>query len=406
MVLFENLRIAIQALRANAMRSLLTTLGIFIGVAAVIAVVSIVQGLQHMLSGQFQEVGATFVIVLPDQQNQGPGVVSRQVKLTWEDGQALERDVPQIAEITPLILGNETAKYRERKHQTLVFGVNENWSDVNNHAVDRGRFFSHIDLSHRRKVAVVGEKVVEELRLGSQPIGKDIYVGGLPVTVIGVMEEKGRSLGTDIDDLLFIPFETALGVFGRRAGDQVQLRLQVDPSASMELAKENIRRVLRARHKITQDQPDDFQILVQDELLKSFSSALNMVTAVVGGIVSVALLVAGIGIMNIMLVSVTERTREIGLRKAVGARKKDILVQFLIEAVTLSLIGGALGVAGGYAIGAGVAKVLPGDWPPAHVPVWAVLLGFGFSAFVGVFFGIYPAGKAAKLDPIEALRYE
>ena len=406
MVIFENLRIAIQALRANAMRSLLTTLGIFIGVAAVIAVVSIVQGLQHMLTDQFQSVGATFVIVLPDQQNQGPGVVSRQVKLTWEDGQALDREVPQIAEITPLILGNETVKYRERQHRTLVFGVNENWSDVNNHAVDRGRFFSPIDLSHRRKVAVVGEKVVEELRLGSQPIGKDIYVGGLPVTIIGVMETKGRSLGTDIDDLLFIPFETALGVFGRRAGDQVQLRLQVDPSASMELAKENIRRVLRVRHKIPEDQPDDFQVLVQDELLKSFSSALNMVTAVVGGIVSVALLVAGIGIMNIMLVSVTERTREIGLRKAVGARKKDILVQFLIEAVTLSLIGGALGVAGGYAMGAGVAKVLPGDWPPAHVPVWAILLGFGFSALVGVFFGIYPAGKAAKLDPIEALRYE
>ena len=176
--------------------------------------------------------------------------------------------------------------------------------------------------------------------------------------------------------------------------------------AAVERSLDGIKRLLRQRHKIAKDQPDDFEIILQDEILKTVGSVLGMVTAVVGGVVGIALLVGGIGIMNIMLVSVTERTREIGTRKAVGARRQDILIQFLIEAVTLSLVGGAIGLASGYGLGAMVASLLPGDWPPAHVPLWAVGLSFGFSAVVGIFFGIYPAGKAARLDPIEALRYE
>jgi len=174
----------------------------------------------------------------------------------------------------------------------------------------------------------------------------------------------------------------------------------------VEQVKDEITRVLRVRHRIAEGQPDDFEVVLQDEILKTVGSILGSVTAVVGGVVGIALLVGGIGIMNIMLVSVTERTREIGVRKAVGARRQDVLVQFLIEAVTLSLVGGGLGVGLGFALGAGVAKALPGDWPAAHVPLWAVLLALGFSVLVGVFFGIYPAGKASRLDPIEALRYE
>jgi putative ABC transport system permease protein len=406
-IFIENFRIALDALRANALRSILTTLGIIIGVAAVIAVVSIVQGLQYMITVQLQGVGATFIMVLPEQQqNQGPGIVARQVKLTWDDGLALEREVPGIEQITPLIAGNEVTKYQERQHTTLVIGVNENWPEVNNHTVDRGRFFGHIDLSHRRKVAVVGQQVVEELRLGSQPIGKDIYVGNLPVTVVGIMEEKGQSLGQDIDDLIFIPFDTGLNLFGRRSGDQVQLRLQAESPEVVEQVRDGIVQVLRRRHRIPEGQPDDFQVLLQDEILESVGSILGMITTVVGAVVGVALLVGGIGIMNIMLVSVTERTREIGVRKSVGARRQDILIQFLIEAVTLSLVGGAIGVALGFGLGTLVANLLPGDWPPAHVPVWAVAVAFGFSALVGIFFGIYPAGKASRLDPIEALRYE
>jgi putative ABC transport system permease protein len=389
------------------MRSLLTTLGIIIGVAAVIAVVSIVQGLQFLLTQQLQGVGATYVMVLPNQQqNQGPGVVTRQVELTWEDGKAIRDSIPGVKLITPLLIGQQPAKYRDRQHTTLVLGVNDDWPEVNNHTVEHGRFLSSVDLLHRRKVAVIGKRVIEELRLGDNPIGREMYVGTIPVTVVGIMEEVGQSLGTDVDDLIFIPFETSLMLFGRNAADQVQLRMQAENTQVVEQVKDDIGRLLRRRHRIPDGQPDDFQVLVQDEILDTVNTILGNVTAVVGAVVGVALLVGGIGIMNIMLVSVTERTREIGIRKSVGARRQDVLVQFLIEAVTLSLAGGALGLALGYGIGAVAAKMLPGDWPPAYVPFWAIALAFGFSSIVGIFFGIYPAGKAAALDPIDALRYE
>ena len=210
MVFLENFRIALAALRANTMRSILTALGIIIGVAAVIAVVSIVQGLQFMITKELQGVGATYMMVLPDMPQQGPGVVARQVKLTWEDGQAIEQQVPGIALVTPVVAGRQQVKYRDRKHDPgFILGVNENWQEVMNHTVGQGRFFSRIDLQNRRKVAVIGTEVVEELDLGQQPIGKEIYVGSLPATVIGVMEEKGQTLGEDLDDLVFIPFDSA-----------------------------------------------------------------------------------------------------------------------------------------------------------------------------------------------------
>jgi len=347
-------------------------------------------------------------MVLPKQdQNQGPGIVARQVRLTWDDGRAILAQVPGIRMMTPLVGGRSTAKYRDRQHDPdFVFGVNESWPEVSNYTVDRGRFFSRLDLVERRKVAVVGPKVVDELALGTEPIGKEIYVGALPVTVIGVMEKRGVSLGTDIDNLVFVPFDTALALFGRSAADQVQLRMQVADAETVDQVEDEITRVLRVRHRIPEGQPDDFDVVLQEQILETVGRILGGVTAVVGGVVGIALLVGGIGIMNIMLVSVTERTREIGVRKAVGARRQDVLVQFLIEAVTLSLVGGGIGLALGYGMGAAVSAALPGDWPAAHVPLWAVLLALGFSVAVGVFFGIYPAGKASRLDPIEALRYE
>jgi putative ABC transport system permease protein len=407
MVLGENFRVALGALRANKMRSILTTLGIIIGVAAVIAVVSIVQGLQFMITKELQGVGATYIMVLPLQENQGPGIAARQVKLTWDDGQEILRRVPGVRLITPLVGGRKTTKYRDRQHDPdFIFGVNENWPEIGNHAVEQGRFFSRLDLEHRRKVVVVGRTVVDELRLGEQPVGKEIYIGDLPATVIGVFEKRGQSLGTDVDDLVFIPYDTALQIFGRAAGDQVQLRMQAESTDVVEQVKDGITQLLRQRHKIPKNDPDDFQVMLQDEILKTVGSVLGYVTAVVGGVVGIALLVGGIGIMNIMLVSVTERTREIGVRKAVGAKRQDVLVQFLIEAVLLSLVGGVIGLGLGYGLGVAVSAILPGDWPAAHVPLWAVALALGFSGVVGVFFGIYPAGKASRLDPIEALRYE
>jgi putative ABC transport system permease protein len=406
LVFLENFRIAFSALRANKMRSILTALGIIIGVAAVIAVVAIVQGLQFMITEQLQGVGATFMLVQADAQRDMPGMVARQVKLTWEDGQAIEQRVPGVKMITPSIFGRATLKYRDRKHTPFaVIGVNENWQDVTNQTVEQGRFFSGVDLSNRRKVVVIGPDIIDELDLGPNPIGKEIYLDAYPATVIGIMEEKGQSLGMNVDDIVFVPFDSALTLFGRNAGDQVQLRLQAESPDVVEQVKDGITRLLRQRHNLPREQPDDFDIQTQDEILDTVNSILGGVTAVVGGVVGIALLVGGIGIMNIMLVSVTERTREIGVRKAVGARRQDVLIQFLIEAVTLSLVGGAIGLGLGYGLGVVVAKAIP-NFPPAHVPLWAVVLAFGFSAVVGIFFGIYPAAKASRLDPIEALRYE
>jgi len=405
LIFVENFRIAFSALRANLMRSILTTLGIIIGVGAVIAVVSIVQGLQYMFNQQFQGVGATFIMVMPDQsrnENQ-----ARQVRLTWDDGKAVRDEVPGIRQITPVLTGSTEVKFRDRQHRPdIIFGVNSDYPDVANHTVDRGRFISQIDLEHRRKVAVVGQEVADELKLGDNPIGKEIYIGDMPATVIGVMEERGQSLGRNQDNLVFVPFDAALSLFGRNAGDKVSLYIQTTGTDVVDETKAGIQRILRQRHRIAKDAEDDFRVVKQDEILRITNNFLNSVTAVVGGVVGIALLVGGIGIMNIMLVSVTERTREIGVRKAVGARRQDILVQFLIEAVTLSLLGGAVGLLVGWGLGAAVASALPGDFPPARVPVWAAGLAFGFSAMVGIFFGIYPAGKASRLDPIDALRYE
>ncbi|HLX07146.1 MAG TPA: ABC transporter permease [Thermoanaerobaculia bacterium] len=408
MVVLESLRIALAALRANGMRSLLTTLGIVIGVAAVVAVVSVVQGLQHLASDVFEGVGAAFVHVEVNQDRQrGPGLIAKQVKLTAEDAQAVREQVSGIRYFTRIAAGSAQVKYGERRHQPeSVMGVDEAYQEVMNHAVDRGRFLSRLDLENHRKVAVIGPKVADKLKLGRQPLGKEIYVGNLPVTVIGVMEAKGEALGTDLDDRVFLPFGTAQELFGRAATDRVELDLQAVAPAQVDAVRDAIRRLLRHRHQLPAGRPDDFRVIVQDELLKQITGFLSGVTAVVGGVVAIALLVGGIGIMNVMLVSVTERTREIGVRKAVGARRRDILLQFLIEAVALALAGGIAGLALGYGLGVLVVAVVPAHLPPAHVPLWAVGLSCGFSAAVGIFFGIYPAGKAARLDPIEALRFE
>jgi putative ABC transport system permease protein len=406
-VFLENFRIALTALRANLMRSILTTLGIVIGVASVVAVVSVVQGIQFLANNVFAGVGATFIVVEPKRAEGPPGMVTHEVKLTWADGKALRDQVQGIRLITPILTGTAKVKYGDRQHQPgAVKGVNADYQDVMNQTVDRGRFLSPIDIADRRKVAVLGTKVVDELKLGANPIGREIYVGSYPATVVGVMEQRGQALGEDRDDLVFIPFDSAAAVFGRDAADQVELDLQAQRPELVEQVRDGIKQVLRKRHRLAKAQPDDFDVVVQDEILKQVNGFLGGVTAVIGGVVAIALVVGGIGIMNIMLVSVTERTREIGVRKAVGARRRDVLVQFLVEAVSLSLAGGLLGLLLGYGLGALVVAVVPVHLPPAHVPLWAVSLAFGFSAAVGIFFGIYPASKAARLDPIDALRYE
>ena len=312
-MLFENLRIALAAIWTNAMRSALTTLGIVIGVAAVIAVVSIVQGFQAMLSSELDALGTNYIQVMPRQSFSIPGMAQRPVRLTWDDGQEIQRLVRGVERISPLIFANEEVKFRDRQHRTMVLGVDAEWPAVNNTGVERGRFFTHLDLDRRSKVVVVGLDILDELRM-PEPIGQEIYVGTTAMTVIGIMESKGESLGRDFDDSVLIPFGSALTIFGREVGDRVQLQLLAENQEMVVPVREGIERVLRQRHHIAEGDQDDFRVVVQDEMRKMYSRVLGGVTAMVGGIVGIALLVGGIGIMNIMLVSVTERTREIGLR--------------------------------------------------------------------------------------------
>ncbi|MFL6192559.1 MAG: ABC transporter permease [Thermoanaerobaculia bacterium] len=405
MVFLENFRIALAALRANLMRSILTTLGIIIGVAAVIGVVSIVQGLQYTITQQLQGVGATFIAVSPKQDRGNfPGVAARQVKLTSEDAQAIEEKVPGVKMMAPSIIGRATVKHKDRKHNPfLVLGVTDKYQDVANQGVDRGRFFSQVDLDNHRKVVVIGPKIAEELDLGGDPLGKEIYIDIYPATVIGVMEKKGQNLGMDWDDIVYVPFSAAANLFGRNAAERVELRLQAENAESVEQVKDGISRLLRQRHKIPADEPDDFKIQTQDEILDSVNKILGSVTAVVGGVVGIALLVGGIGIMNIMLATVLERTREIGVRRAVGARSTDIRFQFIVESFAISLIGGLAGIVVGLALARGVAAFA--GWQTI-VTSASILLSTGVAMVVGLASGIYPATRAAALDPIEALRYE
>jgi putative ABC transport system permease protein len=405
-VLWENLRIALRSIWAHKMRSVLTTLGIIIGVAAVIGVVSIVQGLNFWIAGQLQGVGATYIRVDSRRDPSDPDLANRGNTLTYEDGQAIVEQIPEIVAFSPITFRSDRVRRGKRTSTPFVLGVGSAFQEVTNTWVEKGRFFSSLDEASRAHVCVVGTKVVEDLELGEQPLGKDVTIGNTVFTVIGVMEKLGQILGANRDSLIVIPFTTARELYGQQAIEQFfRLDLQARSAADVERAKDLITDLLRRRHGLRPGQANDFQVTLQEELLETTSSILGAITKVVGAVVGIALLVGGIGIMNIMLVSVTERTREIGIRKAVGARKGDILVQFLIEAVTLSALGGVVGILAGWGIGILGAKAIPG-FPPAHVPLWAVALGFGFASAVGILFGVYPAAKAAALDPIESLRYE
>jgi len=404
-VIWDNLLIALQAIRANKMRSLLTMLGIIIGVAAVIAVVSIVQGLDHVISTQFEGVGVTYIMVFPRQDLQDPDLAGREVTLTYEDGLAIMERATGLKYFNPIFVRGEVTRSGSRRHASMLLGVGPFHQEVSNHWVDRGRFFSDLDLQRSARVCMVGQEVIDELEIEEPILGTDLIVGSSAFTIVGIMEYQGEMLGQNQDDFVLIPITAARDIYGIEAFKQLRLDFQAESAETVQMAKDQIKEILRARHRIPEDVKNDFQVLLQEELLETTGAILGTITSVVAGIVSIALLVGGIGIMNIMLVSVTERTREIGVRKAVGARKSDILIQFLIEAVTISLVGGLIGVLVGWGLGILGANAIPG-FPPAFVPLWAIALAFGFAALVGVFFGTYPAAKAAALDPIEALRHE
>lgn len=404
----ENLSIALKALWANKMRSILTTLGVIIGVASVIAVVSLVQGMQHGLSQELQGVGATYVTVFPDAGEERNTLAPKIPALTYEDGEAIVRGASEIREFTPIFFRNAETQHLDQRHTLILLGVSESYQEVVNHWVDHGRFFTSFDMEAKKQVCMIGIEAARQLGIDSEPIGKVIRINGTPFTVVGIMEKKGSSFGQDRDDLVLIPFPTAARIYGSDAIRSVRLDFQASTPERIDLAKEQIGEILRARHRLKKGEKNDFRIILQEEILKTVGKVLTNTSLVMGAIVGIALLVGGIGIMNIMLVSVTERTREIGIRKSVGARRKDVLIQFLIEAVTLSGAGGIIGVVTGMALAAAVRELLTKwiEFPAIHTPVWAVVLAVGFCAALGVIFGIYPAAKASKLDPIEALRYE
>ena len=401
----ENLMLALRAIWANKMRSLLTVLGIVIGTAAVIAVVSIVQGFTKVITNEVEGLGSTAIFVEPQRPAGKEGEKLNRIELTWDDGQALMRLAPSVEVATPFLARFGKVKFEENSADYQIFGVQPLFQDIRHYFVERGRFFSVVDERERLNVCVVGQAVLKELKLPAEPIGRVLSISGRAFQIVGVMENRAELLGQQLDKFVMIPFGTAVGMYGDEAARQIALLVQAKNPDLVDRAADEIEDVLRAQHRLRPDQPNDFHVGTQKELLKTFNRVFNSVTYIMAGIVSIALLVGGIGIMNIMLVSVTERTREIGVRKAVGARRSHILQQFVIEAIVLALVGGIVGIAMGFGVGQIAAMLIP-NWPGSFVPTWAVVLSFGFCSLVGLFFGIYPAAKASRLDPIESLRYE
>ena len=404
-MLVENLAIALKALWANKLRSLLTILGILIGVAAVIAVVSIVQGFFFAVNNIFKDLGSGWVRVVSYRPPGAEGEKLGRIALTRADAVALRDAGHEIVDVAPMMFGFRSVKKGDRQVATTIAGTVPSYMDIVGFYIGNGRFFTEIDDSHRRKVCVVGAKVAADLELPDDPIGSHVTIGDGDFTIVGMMEKRGELIGISLDDFVFIPYGTALNLFGEEQEGNVLLEIAIRSSDRLELARSQIVDVIRRSHRLKMDQPDDFRIVSQEQIVGVINQVSAISTYVAGGVAGIALFVGGIGIMNIMLVSVTERTREIGVRKAVGARRVNILLQFLIEATVLTLIGGALGIAAGVGAGHLAASLIP-RFPAAHVPIWAIIAGFGVSAIVGIVFGVFPAARASRLDPIESLRYE
>ena len=403
----EGVRAALHSIRAHAFRSFLTTLGIVIGVASVIAMVSIIQGLSYTIGQQFQGLGSNSITV----QSYTPlrdRLQGRLARLTPQDLDLISYRVDGIESITPIMYlpqAQAEIRYGSESTTSQVIGTTYSFQDVGQYYSKYGRFLSDSDNKTRRRVAVIGEQVREDLSLPENPVGKYVQINGEWVKIIGLLEPKGEILGQSLDNRVFLPFSTMQSLRGNQVQPDIQIQLTVANVANIDSIVRVIERLLRTAHKLQPDVDDNFRIRTAEQLQSTFTTILTNVTVVMGGIVGISLLVGGIGIMNIMLVSVTERTREIGICKAIGAKRHHILLQFLLEALMLCLLGGVAGLIIGYGIGALAASLIPG-FPAAHTPVWAIFLALGFSLLVGVVFGILPAAKAANLDPIASLRYE
>ncbi len=405
---FACFRIALRALRVNKMRSALTMLGIIIGVSAVIAMIAVGAGAKARIAEQIASMGSNLLIVLSGSSTSGgirwgSGTVPT---LTVDDAKAILNEVPSVKHVAPTVSGVAQVVYGNQNWSTGITGTTPAMLDIREWPLAFGRCFSQQDVDGKAKVCLLGMTVVENLFGGIDPVGQVVRIKNVPFSVVGVLSDKGQSTwGQDQDDIVIVPLTTAQRrLFGMQFPGMVrQISVQAKSPEEMRESEEQITALLRQRHRIQPNQDNDFTVRNLTEIMATAQQSADVMSLLLGAIASISLIVGGIGIMNIMLVSVTERTREIGIRIAVGAKSQDILFQFLIESLVLSLIGGILG------IGTGIA----GTFVLSHFTQWptllsvkAIFLAFFFSGSVGVFFGFYPARKASLLDPIDALRYE
>ncbi|MDH5465968.1 MAG: ABC transporter permease [Candidatus Aminicenantes bacterium] len=405
MNIMRTIRVALRALSRNKMRSFLTALGIIIGVGAVIATVSIGEGAKREVEKRFEDMGTNLLYVRPGSQSfrgRQYGGGSFQT-LTDDDAIAIQEKCDAVQYVSPSVSGRAQVVYQNKNWNTSVNGVGEHYVEIGNWEVEEGTFFDENMVRSGQKVAVLGSEVNQNLFEGADPLGQIIRIKKIPFRVIGVLESKGEAGGWfNRDDIILVPYTTA-----QRRLLGITYISSIDVSAvsgsRTEEAMSQIEDLLRIRHKIAPGAEDDFNVRNMSDIAESAAESRDALKILLGGIASVSLLVGGIGIMNIMLVSVTERIREIGIRMSVGAREKDILFQFLTEAIVLSLFGGLLGIGMGVVGSTLISKLA--EWQTL-VSLWSIIVAFLFSAMVGVFFGFYPARKASKLDPIEALRYE
>ncbi len=401
------LKVAFRALNRNKLRSLLTALGIIIGVACVVATIGIGEGARIQAENNLRSLGTNFLMVFPGTMTSGGARMGLgpSSKLSEDDVEAIRREVGSVAYVSATIRTAAQTIYGNQNWSTSIQGGEVDWPLIRSWNLSSGQFFTDADNKAAAKVCVLGQTVVTNLFGDEDPIGKPIRIKNIPFTVVGVLESKGGStMGQDQDDLVVAPYETVRKkVMGTTAVGQILVSAATNDLVTR--AQEEITALLRQRHRInkTAGQDDDFIIRSQTEMIQQAEAQNRTMSALLWSIAGVSLLVGGIGIMNIMLVSVTERTREIGVRMAIGAKGGDIRAQFLVEAVALAVTGGGVGIAVGVGIQRFVAKVA--GWPVALEPT-AIALAFAFSAVVGIAFGFYPALKASRLDPIEALRYE
>ncbi len=400
----NNVATAFVQIWANKIRSLLTVLGIIIAVTSIITVVSFVRGFGEYFTDFLRGLGTNLMVVSPEWKRGPRGEFIGRANMYLEDIQAVNAQCPAIRRTTPVMWTGPSIEYgRQRIARVEMRCASEQFQAIRNYYVDAGRFFGAIDVENANQVAILGREVLRKLECDESIVGDYVLIEGQRFKVLGLLEAKGQFMDDNQDELVVIPWTAGLKLYPDER-NYMGFYVEADGEQNVAEAEAQLTRVLRQRHNLKPGQPHDFRVFKQDQMLKEFNKVEQVATSILGGIVSISLLVGGIGIMNVMLVSVTERTREIGLRKSVGARRRDILSQFLTEAVVLSTIGGAIGIGLGYAIGF-VASMHP-DMVQVKVPLWSVALALGFSAGVGIFFGIIPAFKAAILHPIDALRHE